>query len=239
MRRLATSARIADLEQRYVALEVELDAALHQYLVLGTARGLLQRTLAQHERERQPAVVANAAAHFERVTAGRYVGLLADAGVDGRQTIRALSSSGEVIDAHRLSRGTVEQLYLCLRLGLAESFAERSVSLPIVLDDVLVNFDPERAAAVASELASSAETHQILLLTCHPHLAELVMRASGHLAQPAQLIQLGRLGQASRGAEQLALAALTALPDLLQEDAPGARPATGRADPGLPTAAGG
>ncbi|MGC9961372.1 MAG: AAA family ATPase [Acidimicrobiales bacterium] len=239
MRRLATSARIADLEQRYVALDFELDAALRQYLVLGTARGLLQRTLAQHERERQPAVVANAAAHFERVTAGRYVGLLADAGVDGRQTIRALSSSGEVIDAHRLSRGTIEQLYLCLRLGLADSFAERSVSLPIVLDDVLVNFDPERAAAVASELASAAETHQILLLTCHPHLAELVMRASGHLAQPAQLIRLGRLGQPGRGAEQLALAALTALPDLLQEDATGPRPATGRADPGLPTAAGG
>ena len=66
-----------------------------------------------------------------------------------------------------------------------------------------------------------------------------MLRASGHLAQPAQLIRLGRLGQADRGAEQLALAALTALPDLLQEDVPQAPPAGGSADPGLPTAAGG
>jgi len=33
---------------------------------------------------------------------------------------------------------------LCLRLGLAETFAERSEALPLILDDVLVNFDPGR-----------------------------------------------------------------------------------------------
>ncbi|HXY45080.1 MAG TPA: hypothetical protein VEH29_12910, partial [Acidimicrobiales bacterium] len=214
MRRLGASDRIADLERRQEALEVELDAVLRRYLVLGTARALLQRTLARHERERQPAVVARAAAHFARVTAGRYVALLADAGIDGRQTIRVMSATGEIVDATSLSRGTIEQLYLCLRLGLADSFAERSVSLPIVLDDVLVNFDPERARAVAAELAETARSHQVVFLTCHPHLAETVLRAGAHSEAESQLIQLGRLGERAGRAEQLALAALTALPDL-------------------------
>ncbi|HKH89105.1 MAG TPA: hypothetical protein VKA05_09775, partial [Acidimicrobiales bacterium] len=112
---------------------------------------------------------------------------------DGKRTIRALSTKGESIDATSLSRGTIEQLYLCLRLGLADCFAERSVSLPVVLDDVLVNFDPERARAVATELAASARSHQILLMTCHPHLAELALRASSEGPTPSQLIELSRV----------------------------------------------
>jgi len=193
MAQIADSARIVELEQREVELTVELDAALRRYLVLGTARSLLQMTLARHERERQPAVIAKASAHFDRVTGGRYIGLVADSGADGKRTIRALSTKGESIDATSLSRGTIEQLYLCLRLGLADCFAERSVSLPVVLDDVLVNFDPERARAVATELAASARSHQILLMTCHPHLAELALRASSEGPTPSQLIELSRV----------------------------------------------
>jgi uncharacterized protein YhaN len=190
---LARSDRIVELEQQRAQLAAELDAALTKYLVVGSAKLLLQRTLSRHERERQPAVIAKAAAHFERVTAGRYTGLLADPGPDGRQAIRVLSSTGELIDAAKLSRGTIEQLYLCLRLGLADSFAERSLSLPIVLDDVLVNFDPDRARALATELAASARTHQIVFMTCHPHLAELVLRAASEGPTESQLIELGRV----------------------------------------------
>jgi uncharacterized protein YhaN len=214
MARLATSDRIAELECRQDALEVDLDAALQRYLELGMAKALLQRTLARHERERQPAVVASAATHFARVTNGRYVSLLADPGIDGRRTMRVVSSDGDTIDALSLSRGTIEQLYLCLRLGLADSFAERSVSLPIVLDDVLVNFDPERARAVAGELAESARSHQVVFLTCHPHLAEMVLRAGAEARAESQLVQLGRLGGRDGKWEQLALTALAALPDL-------------------------
>jgi uncharacterized protein YhaN len=73
-----------------------------------------------------------------------------------------------------LSRGTREQLYLAVRLGLIEEFAQRGTSLPLVLDEVLVNFDPDRMAAVARELARFAEHHQVLLFTCHPEVAQRV-----------------------------------------------------------------
>ena len=93
------------------------------------------------------------------------------------------------MDASDLSRGSVEQLYLCLRLGLAETFAERSEALPIILDDVLVNFDPGRAVSVAEVLAETAQRHQVLLLTCHPHLEEIVRSA----ARQAQVVHLERI----------------------------------------------
>ena len=93
------------------------------------------------------------------------------------------------MDASSLSRGSVEQLYLCLRLGLAETFAERSEALPFILDDVLVNFDPGRAASVAEALADTAERHQVLFFTCHPHLVELVRQ----VAPDAQVVELDRI----------------------------------------------
>jgi uncharacterized protein YhaN len=193
MANLATSDRVISLGQRQAALEDELGHVLDEYLVLGTARALLRRTLSLHERERQPAVIAKAASHFERVTAGRYVGLLPSAGSDGRQSIRVAQADGSTVEATDLSRGTIEQLYLCLRLGLADSFAERAVSLPVLLDDVLVNFDPARAQAVATELASAAAGHQIILFTCHPHLAELALKASSEGPVASQLVELSRL----------------------------------------------
>lgn len=190
LRDLAASARIAELEQRRLALEQELEEVLRSWAVLGCARLLLERTLRRHEQERQPAVLARAGERFAKVTEGRYTCLLPKVGNEGgRDVIRVVSSSGAEIDASSLSRGSVEQLYLCLRLGLAETFAERAESLPIILDDVLVNFDPGRAAAVAEALADTAERHQVLFLTCHPHLEELVRG----VAPEAQVVRLERI----------------------------------------------
>lgn len=50
----------------------------------------------------------------------------------------------------------------------------RGRSLPRVMDDVLVTFDPERAKAVAERLCEFSRDHQILLFTCHPSTAELM-----------------------------------------------------------------
>ncbi|MCU1493127.1 MAG: hypothetical protein JWO62_891 [Acidimicrobiaceae bacterium] len=185
---LESSARLAEIELEISEAEAELASAMEQYAVLGIARSLLEQTLRRYERERQPAVVARAGMLFDTVTEGRYVQLVARADGDGGRShgIWAMSSSGERIDSGELSRGTAEQLYLCLRLALATSFAGGSVALPLVLDDVLVNFDPARAAAVARAVAEVAETHQVLAFTCHPHVVELLAGA----APSARVVEL-------------------------------------------------
>ena len=146
--------------------------------MLGLAQGLLEATFARYEREKQPAVIARAGELFTDVTAGRYVQLVAhEDDRAARHGIDAISAHDERVDSGSLSRGTAEQLYLCLRLGLAETHAERTVSLPFVLDDVLVNFDPGRATAVARAIVLLSRSHQVLAFTCHPHIVE-VFRAA-------------------------------------------------------------
>ncbi len=175
---LLASDRIAELESREASLEKELDDLLRDYMTLGCARFLISSTLERHELERQPEVVRRASEHFRMITSGRYERVIVDPSDVNRPTIRVVSSTGESLDSSDLSRGAAEQLYLSLRLGLAEEFADRAVALPFVLDDVLVNFDQERAKAVVRDLTDTATRHQVLLFTCHPHLVDVVEHSS-------------------------------------------------------------
>jgi uncharacterized protein YhaN len=179
LERLRSSDEVASLEIERATLATQLDDALEEWTVLGLARALLEATFARYEREKQPAVIARASELFADVTAGRYVRLVAHE--DDRAAhhgIEAISARDERIDSGSLSRGTAELLYLCLRLGLAAAHAERTVRLPIILDDVLVNFDPGRAAAVARAIATLARSHQVLAFTCHPHVVAAFQRAA-------------------------------------------------------------
>ncbi len=148
----------------------EIREALSEWRLLAIAQSLVQGTLRRYELERQPAVLNRAAASFSRITDGRYRRLVTQE--DG---IDLIAADGSRLDAAALSRGTAEQLYLCLRLALAAEFGRLAVPLPLVMDDVLVNFDPERARLAAQVLLDATPEHQILLFTCHPETVDLLI----------------------------------------------------------------
>ena len=89
-----------------------------------------------------------------------------------------------------LSRGTEDQLYLALRFGLIGEFGKRAAHLPVVVDDILVNFDPSRARRAAAAFVQLAETNQVLVFTCHPSTVEYFREASPGVA----VIRLGGPG---------------------------------------------
>ena len=62
------------------------------------------------------------------------------------------------------SDGTVDQLYLSLRLAVAEELLPHG---PLVLDDALVRFDDKRAQAAMDILRDEARERQVILFTCH------------------------------------------------------------------------
>jgi uncharacterized protein YhaN len=132
---------------------------------------LLTTTRARHERERQPDVVRAAEGHFERITGGRYARIIAP---PGEASVRVETEGGASRGTDELSRGTAEQLYLALRFGLIEEFAEHAEPLPVVMDDILVNFDAVRAARAAAAIGSLAERHQVVYFTCHRWTAEML-----------------------------------------------------------------
>ncbi len=147
---------------------------LHEYArewsKLIIAESLLERTRRKFEQERQPSVIRYAQEFFSRVTGQRYQRLFAPI---GEQTIAVTDSQGRIKHPEQLSRGTREQLYLALRFGLIREFGEHTQGLPVVVDEALVNFDPERARMTVQAFAELSRTNQILVFTCQPATAEM------------------------------------------------------------------
>ena len=85
-----------------------------------------------------------------------------------------------------LSLGTRQQLYLSLRIALLLTATNVGRALPVLCDDILVNFDDERRAQAATALAELAQHRQVILFTCHSDVAALM----GTVDPRSNLIQL-------------------------------------------------
>jgi uncharacterized protein YhaN len=176
---LAEGEGSAGLRREEVVLREELERLARRWSVLTLAQAFIMRAKRSFEEERQDLVVRQAGDFFRAMTLGRYQGLLFDLekgrGLKASGVQRDLTGeagAGLSLDSEEaLSRGTREQLYLALRLAYVRQHNQSRESLPLVMDDILVNFDPERAGRAAGILAEFARQNQILFFTCHPDLA--------------------------------------------------------------------
>lgn len=139
-------ARIAKLEDTYAALTLAQET-------LAEAAGELQRRFA-------PKIAGAARDIFSRLTGGRYDRLILDqelsvsAGAEGEDTLHS---------APWRSDGTIDQLYLSVRLAVAEALTPDA---PIVLDDALVRFDEARLQKAMTILKELSVSKQVILFTC-------------------------------------------------------------------------
>ena len=140
------TARIARLEETYGALLIAQET-------LAAARAELQRRFA-------PRITQKAQQLLGRMTEGRYHSIAM--GEDF--SLRAGAGQEETLhDALWRSDGTVDQLYLALRLAVAE---ELTPNVPLILDDALVRFDDSRMREAVSILRDLAQNRQVILFTC-------------------------------------------------------------------------
>jgi uncharacterized protein YhaN len=181
---LSRSADVADAGFRVEATRTRLSDAVDEWRTLTAARTIVADTLARYEHERQPAVLARAQSWFAQITEDHYRTVTV---ADGE--IVLIDHAGRRLTTDDLSRGTSEQLYLCLRFGLAAEMVSHT-PLPFVMDDVLVNFDPVRTERMAEVLASIADDHQVLLFTCQPSSVDALLAA----APSARVVELPRHG---------------------------------------------
>ncbi len=152
-------------------LEKQIDDALAQWQVYAVTSGLLEAIRDEYETDRQPETLREASDYLRRLTGGRYRRVWTPL---GENVLRVDDAEGNPLDVELLSRGTREQLFLSLRLAIAGLYARRGAILPLVLDDVLVNFDADRARLAAKVLRDFAKRgHQVLLFTCHQHIEKI------------------------------------------------------------------
>ena len=163
--------------ERNVLLE-QINGHAREWAKLTLAQQLLNEARRKFERERQPGVVRHAEKFFTEITKGRYRQVYAPL---GEQTITVTDADGQTKQPSELSRGTREQLFLSLRFGLIRELGERTEPLPVVVDEILVNFDPDRALRAAIAFTELSNTNQMLVFTCHPTVVELFRNAASEV----------------------------------------------------------
>lgn len=173
----------SELAEVMTELETErqrLRNAYKEWISGKMALKILADVKTTYEQEKQPAVIKNSGTYFKRITDKRYERLRV--ALDEKE-VAVYDSKGVSKKIGQLSRGTREQLLISLRLGYIEEYEKGAESLPVIVDEVLVNFDPERARQTAQILREFGQDRQILIFTCHPETKDYFTQGAINLIQ--------------------------------------------------------
>jgi uncharacterized protein YhaN len=84
-----------------------------------------------------------------------------------------------LVGVEAMSEGTADQLFFAMRLAFLDLWMQRHEPLPLVVDDVLIKFDDDRALATLRTLVDFSRYTQVIMFTHHRHLVDLAVRDIG------------------------------------------------------------
>ncbi len=172
------SAAAAQAEaERQEALATLGDTA-ERFVRLHAAARLLRWSMERFRETRQGPMLAKASAIFSALTLGSFSRLLVDA-QESTPRLFGVRPDGQQVDVEGMSEGSRDQLYLALRLAALELQVEQGSTLPLIADDLFINFDDRRTAAGLQVLGELSRRMQIVFLTHHDHLVPLAQQVLG------------------------------------------------------------
>ena len=193
LRDIEGESRVHEMQRQLEHERAVLREMIERYAPLAILQQVFQETKKRFEREQQSSLLAEVSTLLAKLTGGRHTAVkrsLADdelyiEEVAGDRTLRR--------SPQELSTGTRQLLYLAIRLAFIRSHTRKHRPLPVLLDDVLVHLDDDRARAVLAVLSELSEQTQIVLLSCHRRvltdahalgLGEVVTNLSGSQITP-------------------------------------------------------
>jgi uncharacterized protein YhaN len=169
----------ADKQQEAALLASRLEERVIEYAALHLARTVLDKAKERYRARNQDTLLDRASAYFAKLTNRAFTGIDID-NEDGADVLRAIRAAANRPDSRvgvaGLSDGTRDQLFLALRLAGIEHHLNHREPVPVIIDDVLINFDDDRARATISCLVELAKKTQVIIFTHHRHLVELARR---------------------------------------------------------------
>jgi uncharacterized protein YhaN len=156
---------------------------------------MLKAAIELYRERHQGPVLPRARALFAELTDGAYSGLAVDSDAAGQPILIAERQDGVRLDVAGLSDGTLDALYLALRLAVVQEYNARQEPLPFIADDLLLNLDDNRSKATFRALSKIAQNGQVLFFTHNPHMLALAREAL-----PADQVIEHRLAPASQAA---------------------------------------
>lgn len=148
-----------------------------RYTRVVLARFIADEAVRRYSQAHQDPLLGHASRYLGLLTGGRCKKIgIAESPKKGPH-LTVIFAEGDERSVPQLSDGTRDQLYFALRLAAIQEASARTGPMPVVLDDVLVNFDDDRARAALRCLATLSEQTQVLLFTHHRHVVVLAEEA--------------------------------------------------------------
>ena len=159
-----------------------------EFAMLTLAKSVLEKTIKDYRKTNQGPLLIKANAYLKTLT-NNSLAAIVPTDADGKKSLELLRPGSEDIevihfkskdieagkDTNFLSDGTADQLFLALRLaGIENNLEKLEEPLPVILDDILINFDDARALSTLRCLAEFSNKTQVILFTHHQHLLKLV-----------------------------------------------------------------
>ncbi|MBQ7896054.1 MAG: hypothetical protein IJ364_05815, partial [Oscillospiraceae bacterium] len=151
------------LSSELVRMQDEYEDISSEYEAIELAAKVLQEADEEIQSRFSPKLGKLAAEYMSQVTNGRYEDVLLN-----RDFSALARASGDVVarNAEYLSTGTLDLMYLAVRLAVCELALPEGESCPLIIDDALVNLDEERSSQAMELLKRIARKRQVIIFSC-------------------------------------------------------------------------
>ncbi|SES69470.1 Uncharacterized protein YhaN [Oceanobacillus limi] len=168
LKKMESSEGYSKIVHQYENEKEHLKEMAREWAVYKVAKELLMDTKRSYRNTYLSKIIEQTAFYFEKITDGNYTNVYPPTDeklflVENKDKIR--------YTVNELSQGTMDQLYVSLRLAIGEIMSQKN-HLPFVMDDAFVHFDSIRTERVMEILAIIAETRQVILFSCKKEIRE-------------------------------------------------------------------
>ena len=115
-----------------------------------------------------PKFMENMSKNIAKISNNKYTKV----GINEEKGLIVENEYGEYIPAERLSTGTIDQLYLSLRLSMVDELSNEK--MPIILDEAFAYYDDYRMENILKFLNEIMNNHQVIIFTCTKREASIL-----------------------------------------------------------------
>lgn len=159
---------LAKIEEELQYSEEEKEELLHLNNSYNIAKECLEIAYERVKASISPKFTENLSNIICKISNGRYTNVT----LNDSDGLMVEIKNGNYVPVSRLSVGTIDQMYISLRLSALEEISQEK--MPIILDEAFAYFDDERLKNILEYLSNNFSENQIIIFTCSDREAELL-----------------------------------------------------------------
>lgn len=151
---------LSEIEEELQDAELEKDELLSLNNSYNIAKECLEKAYNQVKENISPKFTRNLCDIISKISSDRYSKIT----LNDSEGLNIELQNGSYIPVSRLSVGTIDQMYLSLRLSVLAEISNEV--MPIILDEVFAYFDDERLSNILKYIESNFKNNQVIIFTC-------------------------------------------------------------------------